>query len=367
MSAGLYEIALNLLKDIGPITARNLVSYCGGVEPIFRMSKNELLKIPGIGKHRSSLSGRDDALRDAEVELHQIEKYKLETYFYLDKDYSYRLKSHQDSPLILYSIGKTDFNKDRMLAVVGTRKPTEYGRMKCQQIIRDMRDSGVTIVSGLAYGIDAESHRASLSNGLATIGILGNGLPDIYPKQHRALADKMLKSNGGLISQFPCDASPDREHFPMRNKTVAYMTDATLVIESRATGGSMITANFAFHNHRELFALPGRSIDVSSEGCNKLIKANMAQLVTDGADILKSMNWDTKRSEKAIQSSLFLELSDDEQSIVNIIKESPDIHVDLLSTQSGISTALLSSFLLQLELKGLIKQSVGKRYILAGK
>jgi DNA processing protein len=364
MSTRLFEIALSFLDDIGPVTARSLVSYCGGVEAVFRESKQQLLKIPGVGEHRSKLANRDHALALAEKELELIEKFNLKTFFYLDEDYPHRLKSYQDSPILLYGKGTLNFNTDRLLAVVGTRKQTDYGRMKCEQIIEELRAAGVTIVSGLAYGIDAISHKASVKNRMPTIGVLGNGLPEIYPKSHASLVRSMLEHEGGLISQFHCHTMPDRENFPMRNKTVAYMTDATLVIESKASGGSMITANFAFHNFKELFALPGRSIDVSSEGCNKLIKANMAQLVTHGDDILKAMSWDIPQRQKAIQSTLFLELSDDEKTLVDIIRETPDIHIDQISIKSQLPNSIMISLLLHLELQGLIKQTVGKRYIM---
>ena len=364
MPAGLYEIALLFLKDIGPVTVRNLVSYCGGVEAVFKEKKQYLLKIPGIGQHRSSIMDRDEALKIAEKEIELIQKNKLKTLFYLDDDFPHRLKAHADSPILLIYRGEAILNADRMLAIVGTRTPTAYGRMKCEQIIRELSSSGVTVVSGMAYGIDAAAHKASLDVGLPTIGVLGNGLPEVYPQDQHALSKNMLAKNGALISQFPCHAKPDRENFPMRNKTVAYMTDATLVIESRASGGSMITANFAFHNHRDLFALPGRSIDQTSEGCNKLIKANMAQLVTEGNDILKSMNWE-KPLKSAVQSKMLIDLGEDESKIIELIKKTPEIHIDQLTAHMQLSNSHLAAVLLQLELSGIIKQAAGKRYILA--
>ena len=366
MSKKLYEIALSFLVDIGPVTARNLVSYCGSAEAVFTERQDLLLKIPGVGKHRASFSKRNDAIELAKDELAHIEKFNLKSLFYLDEDYPHRLKVYADSPIMLYTKGDMELNPARILAVVGTRKPTEYGRMKCEQIIQELRGTGITIVSGMAYGIDSIAHRASVANNIPTIGVLGNGLPEIYPSQNKLLATEMIEKGGGLISQVPCHTKPDRENFPMRNKTVSYMTDATLVIESKASGGSMITANFTFHNHKELFALPGRTIDVSSEGCNKLIKANMAQMVTCGEDIVKAMFWDIKSHKKAIQTSLLLELTTDEQLLVNIIQAEPQIHIDAIAIESKLSPAVLASNLLQLELRGILKQMVGKRYILTG-
>lgn len=366
MNKKLYEIALSFLVDIGPVTARNLVSYCGSAEAVFVESESQLLKIPGVGKHRAAFAKRNDALELAKDELERIEKFNINTLFYLDDDYPHRLKAYPDSPIMLYTQGDMNLNHGRMLAVVGTRKPTEYGRMKCEQIIQELRPFGVTIVSGLAYGIDSIAHRSSVANAIPTIGVLGNGLPEIYPSQNKSLTTEMIAAGGGLISQVPCHSKPDRENFPMRNKTVAYMTDATLVIESKASGGSMITANFAFHNHKELFALPGRTIDLSSEGCNKLIKANMAQLVTCGEDIIKSMFWDVNNDKKAVQTSLLLDLTDDERVLVDFIRDTPDVHIDAILINSGLTNSMLATTLLQLELRGIVKQTVGKRYILAG-
>lgn len=365
MSVGVYEMALNFLDKIGPVIARNLVSYCGSVPAVFHESQKNLLKIPGMGELRSTFTNREEAIERAEKELSLVEKYNLSCLFYLDEEYPSRLKAYPDSPLLLYIRGNIDLDHNRMLAVVGTRTPTDYGKMKCRQIVESLRNSGVSIVSGLAYGIDTVAHKSSLDYGLPTIAVLGNGFPDIYPAQNRSVADQIVANGGTLISQVPCQAKPDRENFPMRNKTVAYMTDATLVIESRASGGSMITANFAFHNHKELFALPGRSIDPTSEGCNKLIKANMAQLITEGEDLVKSMMWDVAIKSRGIQAQLFAELNDEEQLLVEIIREEPDIHIDTLALKSSLSNSILVSTLLQLELSGLVKQTVGKRYILS--
>lgn len=363
MGVSIHELALLFLEDIGPITVRNLVSYCGGAEAVFTEKRQHLLKIPGVGEHRSLLAGRDDALLKAEHELKLLQKYNLKAVFYLSDEYPQRLKGHPDSPILLTYTGDINLNADRMLAVVGTRTPTSYGRMKCEQLVGELTASGVTIVSGMAYGIDAIAHKASLDNGLPTIGVLGNGLPEVYPAEQRTIAKQMSGGKGALVSQFPCHAKPDREHFPMRNKTVAYMTDATLVIESRASGGSMITANFAFHNHRELFALPGRSIDQTSEGCNKLIKANMAQLIVAGSDILKSMNWEQPK-QLPKQKKLPLNLNEQDIGLVKLIEENPEIHIDALAAQSGLTNSNLAASLLQLEIDGVIKQTAGKRYML---
>jgi len=364
MSRKLHEIALSFLVDIGPVTARNLVSYCGSAQAVFEETTQRLLKIPGVGKHRAAFNDRSKALKRAESELKHLEKNNLNAHFYLDESYAERLKVYPDSPIILYTTEGVEFNHPRTLAIVGTRKPTDYGRMKCEQIVQELRKYDIAIVSGLAYGVDVIAHKTSVANGIPTIGVLGNGLPNVYPSTHNSIAKKMQSMGGGLVTQFSSEEKPDREHFPMRNKTVAYMTDATLVIESKASGGSMITANFAFHNHKDLFALPGRTIDTFSEGCNKLIKANLAQMVTCGEDIVKSMLWDIEKP-KARQAELFHDLSDEESKIINSIQASPEIHVDKLAKEVGMNNAQLAAALLQLELKGLIRQSAGKRYLLA--
>ncbi len=363
MKDKIYQIALSFLTDIGAVTARKLVAYCGGADEVFKKSNTQLLKIPGIGKHRASFKNRDQALHQAEKELEIIDQNKLNVHFFLDENYPQRLKPHLDSPIIFYSRGSANLDDDRMLAVVGTRKPSSYGKAKCRQLIEDLANQNVTIVSGLAYGIDAIAHKSAVENNIKTIAVLGNGFPGIYPTAHNRLADEIVEKGGTVISQFPCFSGPDREHFPMRNRTVAYMTDGTLVIESKASGGSMITANFAFHNHKELFALPGRTIDKSSEGCNKLIKANMAQLITSGSDIIRAMFWDVDKK-NTTQSRLPLGLTEIEELLIKRIMERPEIHIDDLASSTQLNNSELATALLQLELNGVIKQAAGKRYIL---
>lgn len=361
MPVSIHQLALTFLDSIGPVTARNLVSYCGSAEAIFQEKKSQLLKIPGIGPFRAGLENMDEALRLAEDELSLIERHGVQTFFYLDEHYPSRLKHFPDSPLVLYGRGHVSNHRPRTLAVVGTRKPTEYGKIKCRQLINELADTDVTILSGLAYGIDAIAHQASVQVGLKTIGVLGNGLPNIYPATNRKLVEHMIAGGGGVVSQFHINAKPDRECFPMRNRTVAYMADATLVIESQASGGSMITANFAFHNNRELFALPGRTTDPTSEGCLKLIKANMAQLVTCGEDIIKAMFWDVKKTAPK-QQTLFADLEGDEKRLVDEITVTPQIHIDELADRVNLAGSKLASVLLQLELKRVIAQLPGKRF-----
>jgi DNA processing protein len=359
----LYQLILNFAEGIGPVTARNLISYTGSVEAVFEESRNNLLRIPGVGPAIINKLRSKEIYKYAEEELAFAKKHNISILFYLDEAYPIRLRPYEHSPILLYKLGDADLDCDRTLAVVGTRKPTEYGRMKCMQILSDLANSGITVLSGLAYGIDGIAHAACIENDIPTVGVLGNGLQDIYPHHHRDLARKMIDKGGALISQFPFRAAPERERFPMRNRLVAAMSDATLVIESKSRGGSMITAGMAFELNKDVFALPGRAIDTVSGGCNLLIKRDMARLVETAEDLLSAMMWDDAAQNSNRQTELYFNLDETEQKIVSLIRENPEIHVDDLQYKNGSSTSELSMSLLQLELKGVVKQLAGKRYL----
>lgn len=360
----LYVIGLTQLDEIGDILAKDLVAYCGGIKAFYEEHPKNLAKIPGIGESRLAAMNRDAALKRAESILKDVQKYHLHVVSYLDDHYPERLKVYRDTPVCLYYQGHNRLQDDKMISIVGTRSPTSYGRKMCQRIIEGLRTEGLSIVSGLAYGVDSIAHQSALDSDQRTIAVLGNGLPDIYPSGHHSLGQKILSNGGTIISQFPPGTSPDRENFPLRNKVVAYISDCTLVIESKASGGSMITANFAFHNHKELFAVPGRSTDEYSEGCNALIKSNMAHLVQDAQDILHNMNWHRQKPRR-VQRSLPLGLSDSAQAIYEHLNRVEEAHIDQLAEVLNSSQAALSAGLLELEISGLIRALAGKRYSLS--
>jgi len=357
----LYQIALTMLPDIGDLTAKKLIAYCGGVEAVFSDSANSLRKIPNISSKVINSIRNQQVFADAEKEMKFIESNHIKPLFYLDKDYPQRLKSCNDGPLLLYYKGKADLNAQKTLAIVGTRQPTEYAQDLCSSIINDLRNSGILIVSGLAYGIDSCAHKASIKNGLDTIGVLGHGMDRIYPAQNNFLANEMMKK-GGLLTEFRNGVKPDRQNFPMRNRIVAGMTDATLVIESKARGGSLITAYLAFNYNRDVFAIPGRPSDVNSVGCNNLIKNNVAQLIFSSTDIKKALNWDIDDTISAPQKQLFIELDDTEQKIIDVMSFEDDLSIDVISINSGFPMSKTAVILLNLEFKGLVKTLPGKQY-----
>jgi DNA processing protein len=360
----IYQIALTLLPEIGAITARRLVSYCGGVEAVFTESIQNLRKIPGISNNAIHSIKHISVMKEAEAELKFITDQQIKTFFYLDDAYPNRLKHCADSPILLYYKGESTFNYSQVLSIVGTRQPSQSAQEICDEIIANLNHTDTLIVSGLAYGIDACAHKSALKYGISTIGVLGHGLDRIYPAVHRKLADSMMHQ-GGILTEFRKGTIPERENFPQRNRIVAGMADATLVVESRERGGSLITANLAFNYNRDVLAIPGRPTDPLSQGCNLLIQRNIAQLVQSADDIKRILNWEQDNKAKAPQKQLFVELDDNDRKVVDVMKPSEDISIDEISIDCGLSMSKTAAILLNLEFKGLVKTLPGKRYRLA--
>jgi DNA processing protein len=358
----IYKLALTLIPGVGSVNGKSLVAYCGGVKAVFMEKKRALLKIPGIGEQTINAIANHNVFGRAEEELAFIEKNKIAPLFYLDKEYPIRLKQCHDSPLMLYYKGTSELNAPKVVAMVGTRKATEYGRDMCRKIIEGLVEQNVLIVSGLAYGIDTWSHKAALDNKLETIGVLGHGLDRIYPYANRALAEKMTES-GGLLCEYMSNTMPDRENFPMRNRIIAGISDAVIVVEAGASGGALITAEIANSYNRDVFAVPGRLGDPHSEGCNKLIKINKAALIQSAKDISYLLNWnDEKENKKSVQRQLFLDLSPDEELIVSTLREKGDMEIDTLLLETLLMPAKAASVLLNLEFEGVIRCLPGKVY-----
>lgn len=358
----LYKLALTLIPGVGSVNGKSLVAYCGGVQAVFMEKKRALMKIPGIGEQTVNAISNHNVFARAEEELEFIEKNKILPLFYLDKEYPIRLKQCHDSPLILYYKGTADLNVPKVVALVGTRKATEYGRDICRKIVEGLVEHNVLVISGLAYGIDTWSHKAALDNKLETVGVLGHGLDRIYPFANRSLAEKMSE-NGGLLCEYMSNTLPDRENFPMRNRIIAGMSDAVIVVEAGATGGALITAEIANSYNRDVFAVPGRLGDPHSEGCNKLIKINKAALIQSAKDISYLLNWDeVKTQKKTIQRQLFLTLTQDEELIVTTLKEKGDLDIDTLLIETSIPPAKAASILLNMEFEGVIRCMPGKVY-----
>ncbi len=358
-----YQIGLTLLDGVGDVLAKNLVAYCGSAEQVFKTKKVQLEKIPGIGTYTSSaiLNSKSVLLR-AEKELKFIEEKTITPLFFTDKNFPQRLKNCNDSPVMLYYKGNADLNVEKVIAVVGTRTPSAYGKLMAEKLIQDLSDSGCLVVSGLAYGIDITAHKESLENGLNTVGVLAHGLDRVYPSVHSNFAKKMTEQ-GGLLTEFLSETNPDKENFPKRNRIVAGMCDALVVVESKRGGGSLITATIANSYNKDIFAYPGKANDVLSEGCNGLIKSHRANLIESAADLLYIMNWNEEvKTKKNTQIPLLINLTSDEQLIVKAFDNKNQMHIDEICYATNFSISKTSTFLLQLEFSNVIKSLPGKIY-----
>ncbi len=363
----LYKIAFSFLSGLGSINARKVIAYSGGVEAFFKEKKQNLLKVPGIGQHSIQKLDRDSALRDAELELKFLDERDIKLTFYLDEDFPQRLLNCPDSPITLYYKGVIDFNAPRILSVVGTRKATDYGKQNCDKIIKALASHSdkTCIVSGLAYGIDICAHKAAMKFNLPTLAVIGHGFHAMYPAQHRRYAEAILHSGGGIITEFTSKNIIDPRHFVRRNRIIAGMADATLVVESARKGGSLTTAEIANSYNRDVFAFPGRVGDVYSQGCNHLIKTNQAHLIESIADLEYILGWENQESKKdAIQSKMFVDLSDDEELLIALLKDEGNLGIDLLAVKSNLPMSRVSSLLLKMEFEGLIRAHPGKIYSL---
>lgn len=360
-----HKIALTLIPNIGDILAKRLVAYCGSPQAVFEEKKASLEKIPGIGQvYANSIANQVDFNR-VEEEIRFIEKNNIAPLFYLDSNYPKRLNHCEDSPVMLYYKGNADLNNPKIISIVGTREATEYGKALCEQLVKELVEHNVLIVSGLAYGIDICAHKAAINNSLPTVCTLAHGLDRIYPAIHQQTAQKMLE-NGGWLTDFMSGTNPDRENFPRRNRIVAGIADATIVIESKKTGGSLITADIANSYNRDVFAFPGRINDTQSEGCNNLIKQNKAALIQSAADIVYILGWESAKTKKnqPQQKQLFLELSHEEEVLVNALKDKISITIDELCFISKLPMSKVSALLLNLEFSGVVRSLPGKAYTL---
>jgi DNA processing protein len=357
----IYKIALTLVQGIGDVHGKKLVAYCGGVEAVFREKKKDLLKIPGVGKAMAYAINNKQVFLRAEKEMEFISQYRISPLFYLDEGYPDRLKHCEDGPMMLYFKGKANLCQQRILSIVGTRMPSDYGKAMCEQIIRELADQGVMIVSGLAYGVDTAAHRASLASGLPTVAVMAHGLDQVYPYINRPLAEKIIE-NGGLLTEFLSQTKLNRDYFPRRNRVIAGMADATLVIESAMKGGALITADIANSYNRDVFALPGRVTDEKSSGCNELIKANKAALVRGATDVCFMMGWDKSPQLANLQQKLFTEMNEQERKVFDYITAMKEADIDDIYLNSGLTNSKVAAILLKLEFDGLIRGLPGKRY-----
>ena len=363
----LYNIALTLLPEVGSTLAKNLLAYCGSAEDVFKIGKARLMKIPLVGEMRANAieAAIKDAelLKKAEAEIAFTEKHNIQTLFFTDTDYPKRLKECDDGPVLLYFKGNANLNADKVIAVVGTRNATEYGKEITRKIIQELAHLNTLVISGLAYGIDICAHNAALDYQLPTIGVVAHGLDKLYPAQHRNTAKKMIEQ-GGLLTEYTSGCNFTPHNFPQRNRIVSGLSDAVVVVESDVKGGALITANIANSYNRDVFALPGKATDRYSKGCNFLIKTFKAQIIESGLDIIEAMRWETNTKPERKARQMTLNLNAAEQTIAAILSTGEQ-SIDALLTRSELNSGELSALLLEMEMNGVIVSLPGKRYKMA--
>ncbi len=359
----LEEIAFTMIPFVGPVIGRQLITYCGSIEAVCTESKRLLKSIPGVGEEiASQIANIRNVFDDAEYELNYMEEEGINYVFYYDRLYPTRLFHLPDAPLLLYTKGNLNLDPQRSVAIIGTRKPTAYGRAIAEDLIETLAPYDITVVSGLAYGIDITAHKYCVQHKVPTIGVMGSGMATIYPDNHREIAKKMM-AQGGVITEFAHETGPDAVNFPMRNRIVAGLCDVLVVIESAVKGGSMITANLANDYNKDVAAIPGRKTDKTSAGCNQLIKRQQAHLIESGEDLLNLMSWHRNTRQQTFQTDLFAEMSAEEQKIYSLIIDNEEKDIDTLAFHSKFTPGELAAILLTLEFKGAIKSIPGKKFV----
>jgi DNA processing protein len=354
-------LRLQKCKAVGDILAKKLIVNVGDVTQIFKEKAGYLSKINGIGNHVLKHLFDSENVKLAAQELKYIQENKIAYSYFLEDDYPTNLQHCIDSPILLFKDGNIDFSNNKIISVVGTRNMSSYGRDFCNKLIEDLAQYNPIIVSGFAYGVDICAHKAAIKNKLQTIAILAHGFEEMYPKVHKKYIHQ-VNENGGFLTDFWHREPPLRENFLKRNRIVAGISKATIIIESAAKGGSLVTADIANSYDKDVFAVPGRTTDLYSKGCNNLIKNNRAFLLNSAEEIVKILNWDLTEKPKIIQKQLFLELNENEQKIYDLLHDKGPQLLDVISLECNIPMYQLASILLQMELKGISKPLPGKMF-----
>lgn len=358
----LYILALQRVKGIGDINAKKLISHCGSAKSVLNGKRTHLEKINGIGASTLQFLFDKSNLIAAEKELNYIQKNNIETLYFSDENYPYKLKQCVDAPILLFKEGNFNLNNQPIISIVGTRKITSYGRDFCENLIADLATYNPIIVSGFAYGVDICAHKAAMKNKLTTVGVLAHGFEEIYPKTHKKYISEMHK-NGGFFTDFWHSDTLIRENFLKRNRIVAGISEATIIIESADKGGSLVTADIANSYSRDVFAVPGRTTDNFSKGCNDLIKRNKAAILTSANDLVEMLNWDLEKKAKVpIQKQLFVELNEKEQIIYDFLLENGKELLDIISFNCELPVYQTTTLLFNLEMKGVVKPLPGKLF-----
>lgn len=359
----LNKIAVSMIPGAGSVIIRKLIGITGSPEALFDESKKNLLKIPLVPRHVVDAIHKKEFLQKAENELDFVLNNQVKTIFFQDDDFPLRLNECYDAPVLLYYKGVPNFNKRKIVSIVGTRRSSHYGSGMVEKVVGDLAksDPEISVISGLAYGIDILAHKAAVKHNLESIAVLAHGMDDLYPPKHKDIADKMTQ-NGGLITEYLHGTIPEAHNFVKRNRIVAGISDVTLVIESSVKGGAMITANLAFSYNKEVMAVPGNVGKYYSTGCNYLIKTQKASVLESAEDVIKLMNWDVNPSDKPVQKKIFVQLKPVEEKIYNLLEDKQSLSLNEISIQSGLMISQVSMALLNLEMEGLIKSLPGNMY-----
>jgi len=356
-----YLLALLKVDGVGDIMAKKLLTHCGNAESVFKTKINQIAAIDGVGTVLLKNLNDKTIFEKANQEIEFIKSNAVNVSFFQDENYPERLKHCIDSPVLIFSSGNINLKNRKIISIVGTRQITSYGMEFCKKLIEDLAPLDPVIVSGFAYGVDIAAHQLAVENNLQTIGVIAHGLNQVYPKMHKKYVAKM-EENGGFITEFWSTSNPDKENFVRRNRIVAGMSEATIVIESADKGGSLITANLANDYNRDVFAVPGRVTDKYSQGCNNLIKTQKANVLTTAADLIYILNWDVKNTAKSVQKQLFVELEPDEQKVYDFLLKNGKELLDFIALQCDFPIYKISGILLNMELKGVIRPLPGKLF-----
>ena len=362
----IFELALNLIPNIGPTLYRNILAYTGSAKDFFDLAPGKISKIPRLNKKLAEIrKDKDQYLRQAADIISNCEKKGIRLLTFSDQNFPARLKVMDDCPMVLYTKGQVNLNPNRSVAIVGTRNATEYGKNITKKIIEDITPYHATIVSGLAYGVDIEAHKTALANNIPTLGILGSSVDQIYPAIHKNTADQMMENGGGLVSEYPPGTVMHPSNFPRRNRIISGLSDAVIVVEAAQKGGALITAEIAFSYNKEVFAVPGNLLSTYSEGCNNLIRSMKASIYTGPKDLEESLSWSKENLTATNTKNKIFDLTkynEEERSVLTILIEKKELEIDQIAILLNVSISSLATTLLNLEFEGLIKSLPGKKY-----
>jgi len=356
-----HLLALQQVEGVGDIVAKKLITHCGNATEVFKTKTSQLANIDGIGSVLLKNLKDKTVFEKAEQELQFIKSNEIKVSYFQDENYPDRLKHCIDGPVLLFTSGNIDLKNKKIISIVGTRQITSYGMEFCRKLIEDLAPLDPVIISGFAYGVDIFAHQLAMEHDLQTIGVVAHGLNQIYPKTHKKYVAK-VEQNGGFMTEFWSSTNPEKENFVRRNRIVAGISEATIVIESADRGGSLITANIANDYNRDVFAVPGRTTDKYSQGCNNLIKTQKANLLTSAADLVYILNWDIESKAKPVQKQLFVTLENDEQKVYDYLLKNGKELMDIIALRCDFPIYKISGMLLNMELKGVIRPLPGKLF-----